>query len=248
MPVGTEGVLVSGGSVGALTCLGAARTARLEGRPDPRAVVYASDQAHATVARALRVLGFGAEQFRVLESDAAQRLDPGAVAAAVADDRAAGREPFCVVATAGTTSTGAVDPLAELADLCAAEDLWLHVDGAYGAPAALAPSGRALLGGLERADSVVLDPHKWLFQPYEAGCALVRRPGLLEETFTMDGAYLRDTETGQVDFRNRSVQLTRGARALKIWLSVQVFGLAAFRAGVERGIALAEHAEAVLRV
>jgi glutamate/tyrosine decarboxylase-like PLP-dependent enzyme len=247
LPVGTEGVLVTGGSVGSLTALAAARTACLDGRPDPRAAIYASDQAHATVGRALRVLGFAPEQLRTLASDDRQRLDAGQVAAAVARDRAAGLRPFCVVASAGTTSTGAVDPLAELADLCAAEDLWLHVDGAYGAPAALAPAGRTLLAGLERADSVVLDPHKWLFQPYEAGCALVRWPGLLEETFTMDGAYLRDTQTGQVDFRNRSVQLTRGARALKIWLSVQVFGLAAFRAAVERGIALAEHAEALLR-
>jgi glutamate/tyrosine decarboxylase-like PLP-dependent enzyme len=246
LPAGTEGVLVTGGSVGTLTALGAARTARLDGRPDPAAVTYLSDQAHATVHRGLAVLGFAPEQVRTLPSEGG-RLPVDAVAAAVAEDRAAGRRPFCVAATAGTTSTGAVDPLAELADLCAAEDLWLHVDGAYGAPAALTPAGRELLDGLERADSVVLDPHKWLFQPYEVGCALVRWPGLLEETFTMDGAYLRDTQTGQVDLRNRSVQLTRGARALKLWLSVQVFGLAAFRAAVERGIALAEHAERLLR-
>ncbi|MGH2949411.1 MAG: pyridoxal phosphate-dependent decarboxylase family protein, partial [Solirubrobacteraceae bacterium] len=155
--------------------------------------------------------------------------------------------PFCVVATAGTTSTGAVDPLPALADVCAEHGLWLHVDGAYGAPAVLCDAGRALLGGLERADSLVLDPHKWLFQPYEIGCVLVREPGLLERTFALSGAYLRDVTGGEVNFRDRSVQLTRGSRALKLWLSVRVFGLAAFREAVERGIALAEHAEAVLR-
>jgi glutamate/tyrosine decarboxylase-like PLP-dependent enzyme len=247
MPIGTEGVLVTGGSVATLAALGAARTARLDGRADPAAVVYLSDQAHSSVARALRILGFAPEQVRVLESDERQRLAAAAVEEAVAADRAAGRRPFCLVATAGTTSTGAVDPLDALADLCAQHDLWLHVDGAYGAAAALAPGARALLAGLERADSLVLDPHKWLFQPYEVGCVLVRWPGLLEETFALEGAYLRDTLSGEVQFRNRSPQLTRGGRALKVWLSVRVFGLAAFRAAVERGIALAEHAEALLR-
>jgi glutamate/tyrosine decarboxylase-like PLP-dependent enzyme len=215
------------------------RTARGPG------VVYFSDQTHAAVPRALRVLGL--EDGRALASDAGFRLDPGELRAAIAADRAAGRRPVCVAATAGTTNTGAIDPLDALADVCAEEDLWLHVDGAYGAPAVLWPAARPLLAGLERADSLVLDPHKWLFQPYEIGCLLVREPGLLERTFTLEGAYLRDALSGEVDFRNRSVQLTRGARALKLWLSIRVFGLAAFREAVGRGIALAEHAEALLR-
>jgi glutamate/tyrosine decarboxylase-like PLP-dependent enzyme len=247
LPEGSEGVLLTGGSLANLVCLAAARTARLDGRPDPSAVVYASDQTHTAIDRGLRVLGFAPDQLRRLAGGADGRLEVGAVREAVRADGAAGRRPFCVVATAGTTSTGAVDPLPELADLCAREGLWLHVDGAYGAPAVLAPAGRAALAGLERADSLVLDPHKWLFQPYEIGCALVREPHLLERTFALGGSYLRDVEWGEVNFRDRSPELSRGARALKLWLSVRVFGLAAFREAIGRGIALAEHAEALLR-
>jgi glutamate/tyrosine decarboxylase-like PLP-dependent enzyme len=247
LPDGADGVLVSGGSVGTIVALAAARTARLGGRPAPDAVAYLSDHTHASVARALQVLGFAGEQVRRIPVDERFRLDVGAVRAAVEADVAAGRRPFCVVATAGATSTGAVDPLGALAELCRERGPWLHVDGAYGAPARLCPAGRAVLGGLEGADSVVLDPHKWLFQPYELGCVLVREPGLLERTFALDGAYLRDVTGGAVNFRDRSLQLTRGGRALKLWLSLRVFGVAAFREAVARGIALAEHAEAVLR-
>ncbi|HET8758874.1 MAG TPA: aminotransferase class I/II-fold pyridoxal phosphate-dependent enzyme [Solirubrobacteraceae bacterium] len=225
MPEGSEGVLVTGGSVASLVGLAAARTERGSG------AVLVTPEGHASVARAARILGL---EVRVL---------PELTAAAV---RAASGAT-CVAATAGTTSTGAVDPLDELADVCAELGLWLHVDGAYGAPAALTERGRAVLTGLERADSLVLDPHKWLFQPYEIGCVLVREPGLLERTFALAGAYLRDTLGGEVDFRDRSVQLTRGGRALKLWLSIRTFGLAAFRDAIDHGITLAEHAEALLR-
>jgi aromatic-L-amino-acid/L-tryptophan decarboxylase len=198
-----------------------------------------------SIARALRILGV--PEVRVVTAGAGCRLRPEAVRSAAEADRAAGLTPFCVVGNAGTTSSGAVDPLPELADLCADLGLWLHVDGAYGAPAVLTEAGRALLAGLDRADSLVLDPHKWLFQPYEMGCALVREPGLLERTFALSAAVLRDTMGPEVNFRDRSVQLSRGGRALKLWLSMRVFGLAAFRDAIARGIALAEHAEAVLR-
>jgi aromatic-L-amino-acid decarboxylase len=247
LPAGTEGVLVSGGSVASLVALAAARTARFGERAPAEAVAYMSDQGHASVARALRVLGFAREQVRVIAADADFRLPAADLRAAVEADRAAGRVPFCVAATAGTTSTGAVDPLPELAELCAEHGMWLHVDGAYGAPAVLTEAGRAALAGLDRADSLVLDPHKWLFQPYEIGCVLVRDGALLERTFALSGVYLRDTEGGEVNFRDRSVQLTRGARALKLWLSVRMFGVAAFRDAVAHGIALAEHAESLLR-
>jgi glutamate/tyrosine decarboxylase-like PLP-dependent enzyme len=212
-----------------------------------RAAGYVSEHTHSAVARAWRLLGFAPRHLRVLPADAGFRLPADAVAAAVTDDRAAGLDPFCVIGTAGTTSTGTVDPLNALADLCARERLWLHVDGAYGGPARLAPGGAELLAGIERADSLVLDPHKWLFQPYEIGAVLVREPGLLARTFTLDGAYLRDTGGGVVEFRNHGPQLTRGSRALKLWLSLRVYGLDAFRAAIARGIALAEHAEALLR-
>jgi aromatic-L-amino-acid/L-tryptophan decarboxylase len=233
MPEGSEGVLVTGGSVASLVGLAAARTARFGGEPSPRAVVYVSPEGHASVARAARILGLEPRVLPALTADAVRGADhDGALA---------------VAATAGTTSTGAVDLLPELADVCAELGLWLHVDGAYGAPAVLTDQGRTLLAGLERADSLVLDPHKWLFQPYEIGCVLVREPELLERTFALSGVYLRDTLGGEVNFRDRSVQLTRGGRALKLWLSIRTFGLAAFRDAIDHGIALAEHAEALLR-
>ena len=209
-------------------------------------VVYLSDQTHSSIGRGLAATGFA--EVRLLPTDDRLRLGVDAVLRAVADDRAAGHRPAIVVATAGTTNTGAVDPLPELADLCAAEGLWLHVDGAYGAPAALAPSGRSVLAGLERADSVVLDPHKWLFQPYDIGVLLVRRPGALERAFTMNPEYLADivADTDEVDLRSRSLELSRRARALKLWLTFRTYGSERIGQAIERGIASAEFVASVL--
>jgi glutamate/tyrosine decarboxylase-like PLP-dependent enzyme len=154
-----------------------------------------------------------------------------------------------IVASAGTTNTGSVDPLTDLADLCAAEGLWFHVDGAYGAPAALTEAGRSLLAGMERADSLVVDPHKWLFQPYDLGCVLVRRPGALERAFTMNPEYLKDVQAadaGEVDFRNRSLELTRRSRAIKLWLTFRTYGLERIQAAIASGIELAEIAERLI--
>ena len=182
----------------------------------------------------------------MLKADPAYRLQPSPIEAAIHLDREAGLRPFLLVGTAGTTSTGSVDALDDLAEVAVQEGLWFHVDGAYGAPARLTPRGKDLLTGIERADSLVLDPHKWLFQPYEIGAVLVRRPGLLQHTFTLDGAYLRDSHTGMVELREYGPQLTRSARALKLWLSLRVFGLDAFKAAIAHTIALAEYAEAEL--
>lgn len=236
LPPGTEGIFVSGGSVGNLTALAAAREAG-----PPGAVALCSDQTHASVLRALRLLGFGDGRIRVLPTDDGFRLPVEAVAAHDG--------PAIVVSTAGTTNTGAVDPLGELADLAAQRGWWLHVDGAYGAPAVLTERGRSALAGIERADSLVLDPHKWLFQPVEIGAVLVRRPGALQRAFAMFPEYLRDVGAGEgeeVAFRDRGPQLTRGSRAIKLWLSLQVFGLDAFRAAIDRGIDLAERAQALI--
>jgi aromatic-L-amino-acid decarboxylase len=233
LPEGTEGILVSGGSVGSLTALATARDASGRG-----VVALCSDQTHSSVKRALRLLGVEA---RVLETDPEFRLR--------VEDVAAHDGPAIVIATAGTTNTGAVDPLGELADLCAERGWWLHVDGAYGAPAVLTERGRAALGGLDRADSLVLDPHKWLFQPLEIGAVLVRRSGALRNTFAMFPEYLRDSGAGEGDevaFRDRGPQLTRGSRAIKLWLSLHVFGLDAFRAAIDRGIDIAERAQALI--
>jgi aromatic-L-amino-acid/L-tryptophan decarboxylase len=177
----------------------------------------------------------------------------------VTEDRAAGLEPFLVVANAGTTSTGAVDPLNALADLCAEQQLWLHVDAAYGGFAVLTERGRAALAGMARADSLALDPHKWLYQPFEAGCLLVRDARLLERAFHVLPPYLQDTalptagaggagtQRLPVNFADRGIQLTRAARVLKVWLSVQTFGLAAFRAAIDDTLDLAHYAESRIR-
>ena len=199
--------------------------------------------------RALRVIGFASEQIRKLESDNGFRLSVQNLRASIADDRAKGLRPFCIVANAGTTNTGAVDPLTELADLAAKEKLWLHVDGAFGAASIVSDRGRTLLRGLDRADSITLDPHKWLFQSFECGCVLVRDAARLKSAFQIKADYLRDVyrETEEINPCDYGIQLTRSFRALKVWLSLQTFGLAAFRQAITRGFGLAEVAERELR-
>jgi glutamate/tyrosine decarboxylase-like PLP-dependent enzyme len=242
MPEGTEGVMTSGGSLANLTALAAARAS------DGSGVCYLSDQTHASIVRGFPALGFAPDQVRIIPSDDEMRLPVDQLSAAIVEDKSAGRRPGFVVANAGTTNTGAVDPLPEIADLCRSERLWLHVDGAYGASAALCAAGRPLLRGIERADSLVLDPHKWLFQPIDIGCLLVSRRGVLKHAFHMSPDYLADV-TGvddEVDFRDRSLELTRRARALKLWLSFRIYGVERISAAIAHGIALAEHAERVV--
>ena len=252
-PDGAGGLFVSGGSMANLSGLATARAVKLGG-PDPSAIVYLSDQAHSSVAKALRVLGFAGSQVRSVAVDDALCMDAGALESAIAADRRQRLKPFCVVASAGTTNTGAVDPLERIAATCSTNDMWLHVDGAYGAAAALTERGRAALRGLELADSIALDPHKWLFQPFEIGCVLVRDMRHLRQAFAVhpedNASYLADVgrmAEREVVFYEHGIQLTRSFRALKLWMSLRVFGLAAFRATIDRGIALAEEAEAMLR-
>jgi glutamate/tyrosine decarboxylase-like PLP-dependent enzyme len=247
-PEEAGGLFVSGGSMANLTALAAARHARLDDQT-AGAMVYYSDQTHSSVDRALRVIGFAADQMRKIPSDAEFRLPMDALSRAVADDREAGLRPFAVIANAGTTSTGAVDPLREIAAFCKVQELWMHVDGAYGAATAVCERGRHLLEGLELADSLSFDPHKWLFQPIECGCVLLRDAAILKAAYRIMPEYLADvhrnvTEVNPCDY---GIQLTRGFRALKLWMSIQYFGLDAFRAAVDRGFVLAEHAEAKLR-
>jgi glutamate/tyrosine decarboxylase-like PLP-dependent enzyme len=239
---GTEGVLMSGGSLSNMTALAAARAHLGSG------VAYLSDQTHASIVRALTALGFRPDEVRVLQSDERLRLTEATVSEAVLADRRRGLNPRFIIGTAGTTNTGAVDELKGLAELAAAEGMWFHVDGAYGAPAALCPAGRAVLNGLELADSLVLDPHKWLFAPYDVGCLFMRRPGVLERAFSMRPEYLADVrpDSAEVNFGDRSLELTRRGRALKLWLMLKVYGAARVRDAIARCIGLAEHAQRLL--
>ena len=248
LPASAGGLFVSGGSMANITALAVARHVTFGDQVDG-AVVYCSDQTHSSVERGMRVLGFQRDQLRRIQSDDHFRLDVAALGRAVEMDRAAGRIPFCVVATAGTTNTGAIDPLPNLVDVCHQEKLWLHVDGAYGAATVLCERGRELLQGLGHADSLSLDPHKWLFQPYEIGCVLVRDARWLTQVFHILPEYLQDIaeNSGEVNFCDRGIQLTRGFRALKLWMSLKVFGAQGFEKALNRGIELAEQAEVAVR-
>jgi glutamate/tyrosine decarboxylase-like PLP-dependent enzyme len=221
-----------------------ARDVQLPGRWD-KGVVYCSDQAHSSVERGLRFIGIQPSQVHKLVSDRGFRLSLDALREAIADDRSLGKTPYCVVATAGTTNTGSVDPLPEIAELCREEGLWLHVDGAYGAAAVFSEKGRVLLKGLDQVDSLTLDPHKWMFQPYETGCLLVRDRSQLSERYHVLPEYLRDLDPSEeeINFYDYGTQLTRSFRALKLWLSLQVFGSKSFTKAIDRGFELAEKAE-----
>jgi aromatic-L-amino-acid/L-tryptophan decarboxylase len=244
-PEEAAGVLVSGGSAANLTALACAREALLGAMSD-QVVAYLSDQSHSSMARAARVLGFRPNQVRALPVDDGYRMRPEALAAAMAADLRAGRRPMFVAANAGSTSTGAVDPLPELAAVCREWGVWFHVDAAYGGFAALTQRGRRWLVGLDLADSVTLDPHKWLYQPFECGCLLVRAGQRLREAFQIQPDYLKDTEAAEleVNFSDLSVQLTRTSRALKLWMSLRYFGVEAFRTAIDRAIDLARFAQA----
>jgi len=237
-PESAGGLFTSGGSAAILDALVTAREAA--GWPERPAVIL-GDQTHSAFRRAARIIGIRPDGVVVVPSDSSFRLDPGALASALASARGRGLAPIAVCANAGTTNTGAVDPLPALADVCAREKVWLHVDAAYGGFAVLTSEGRRLLAGIERADSISLDAHKWLFQPFEAGCLLVRDVATLVRAFAVDADYLQDTKLGleHVNFADRGYQLTRSFRALKVWMSIQTFGLARFRAAIAEAIGLA---------
>ena len=243
LPAEAAGLLVSGGSVANLTALAVARKAQLNDQPGD-AVVYLSDQTHASVDRALRLLGFHAHQLRRIPTDSEYRLEPGALADQIRRDRAAGLRGLAVVANAGTTNTGAIDPLEEAARVAHDNSIWFHVDAAYGGFAALTARGRDRLRGIEQADSVVLDPHKWFYCPFEAGCVLVRQGRLMRETFRILPEYMRDVarEEREVNFCDYGPQLTRSFRALKVWMSVKTYGAMRLREVIDQCLDLTEYA------
>ena len=245
LPESAGGTLLTGGSTANMTALACARET-LVGAMSDRIVGYVSDQAHSSLARGARILGFRPDQIRVLPGGRDLRLAPETVLRAVEADSRAGRIPFFLSANAGATNTGVVDPLRELGALCRERGIWFHVDGAYGGFAMLTERGRSALDGIDLADSVTLDPHKWLYQSYECGCLLVRDASLLRRAFEMTPAYLLDARpsTGEVNLADLGIQLTRTTRAIKVWLSLRAFGLDAFRGAIDRCLDLAETAVA----
>jgi aromatic-L-amino-acid decarboxylase len=236
------GTFTSGGMLSNLTALAAAREraqpgSRIDGC-DGRGVVYTSAEAHSSVERAVEVLGLGRRALRMIEIDSARRMRPDALRAAIERDVADGLRPVAVVATAGTTLTGAVDPIRAVAEVCAAHGVWLHVDGAYGLPAAATASARHLFDGLELADSAALDGHKWLFVPKACGVLLVRSRADLEAAFSHDAPYIPEIEFGEhpVEW---TLEYSRPFRALKLWLALRAHGAEAFREAIEHDLALA---------
>jgi glutamate/tyrosine decarboxylase-like PLP-dependent enzyme len=236
LPPAAGGLLTSGGSAANMTAVVAARHAAVERGADIRRLtVYTTAQAHSSVVRAAWIAGIARENVRTVEMDDRFRMKPEALRFAVTRDREKGDHPFLVVAGAGTTNTGSVDPLEEIAGIARAHDLWLHVDAAYAGFAALTDEGRKLLGRLDLADTITLDPHKWLFVPFECGCLMARDPARLSDAFRIAPEYLKDVEPGEeeVNFADRGVQLTRYSRALKIWVSVNYFGTDAIAAAIQ---------------
>jgi len=247
-PDTASGVLTVGASAANLIAVLVARTGCLGARvrehgvslEDGRLVGYASSATHSCVRRAFEVSGLGSASLRVLPTDSLHRIDPAALVRAIAEDRAAGHRPFLIVGNAGTVDVGAIDPLDELADIAQREHIWFHVDGALGGPAILAPSLAPRLLGIERADSIAFDFHKWLQVPYDAGCLIVRDGELHRDTFASSPNYLtrmpRGLASGQPWFTDFTIDLSRGFRALKVWFTIKEFGADALGEAIAQNV------------
>ena len=244
-PPSARGFLTSGGSLANLSAVVTARHIKL-GDEFSRGVIYVSDQVHHCIDKAARIAGITESRLRVLPTDTNFRLDAQTVADAIQQDRQQGLDPFLLVASAGTTNTGAVDPLNDLADLAAEESLWFHVDGAYGGFFRMTERGRKVLYGIERADSLVLDPHKTLFLPYGTGALLVRNGQHLQATHSSAADYLPDLQDPDevVDFCEISPELTRPFRGLRVWLPMKMHGVNVFRDCLDEKLDLANWIQA----
>ncbi len=251
-PSDAGGLLLSGGSMANLVALAVARNVkapydvRAQGvRGGPPLVVYASTEVHSCNQKAVELLGLGREALHKIPVTSDFRIDLAALEEAIAADRAADKQPICVIGSGGTVNTGAVDDLTALADLCEREGLWFHVDGAIGAIAVLAPGVRRFLRGIERADSVAMDLHKWLHMPFEAGCAIIRDRAAHRSTFALTPEYLTPDVRGVAGsnfwFSDYGVELSREFRALKVWMSIKEHGLDRFGRLMDRNVAQAHY-------
>jgi glutamate/tyrosine decarboxylase-like PLP-dependent enzyme len=253
-PADGSGILTSGASMGQIIALAAARRAK-SGTADIRGLgaladgrqftVYGSTQTHHSVEKAVELLGIGGQYFRQIPVDAGFRIDTGALRRAIRADRDAGLHPLCLVGNAGTVNTGAVDALDELLVIAREEDLWFHVDGAFGAFAQLLPTHRTLLAGMSEADSLVFDLHKWLYMPFDVSCVLVRRADALESTFSSSADYISSTDQGpaaySLAFSDRGIEQSRRFRALKVWFALKTHGIESFAASIAGNIGQIAH-------
>lgn len=254
-----SGILVSGGTMANTLGLAAARHAgagfdvREEGLQGDRPLLtfYGSAETHGWAKKAAELLGLGRRSFRPIPTDDDYRVDVAAMRTAIRADRDEGHSPFCVIGTAGTVNTGAIDDLAALADVCAEEGLWLHVDGAFGALARLSHELRPLVRGIERADSLGFDLHKWGYLPFECACALIRDADVHREAFSMRADYLDETRRGVIagglPFADRGLELTRNFKALKVWMSLRAHGVSKLARLIDQNVAQARHLAARVR-
>jgi aromatic-L-amino-acid decarboxylase len=243
-----RGILTTGGSMANFSALVTARHARL-GEDFQRGAIYVTSEAHGSIAKAASLAGFARAALRLVPVTPQLRMDVRALKARVTADRAAGLRPLAVVASAGTTNTGAIDGIEELAEVAQQEDLWLHVDGAYGGFFQLTDRGKTAFAGIGRADSITLDPHKGMFLPYGTGALIVRDGQALRAAHEVHGPYLQDLapEAEIPNFADYSAELSRDARGLRVWLPIQLHGLAAFRQALDEKLDLARLAAARLR-
>ena len=251
LPEGSGGLVLSGGAMANFVGLKTARDHRagwdvrsegLSGHPPLS--MYMSTETHVVSSRGADMLGIGTEGVRRIPVDGDYRIRPDALRAAIDADRVAGRVPIAVVASAGTVATGAIDPIPEIAEICAEQDLWLHVDAAYGGPALLADDLRPSFTGIERADSIAFDPHKWLYTPLAGGCLVVRRMAVLAESFDADASYIvQDKEYTQhgLDLGRHGPQFSRSFWALKVWVSLLAHGRLAYARRISHDAALARY-------
>lgn len=250
-PEGASGLLLSGGSMANFTALAVARNAqapydiREEGlRPLPRMMVYGATETHSWAKKSIEVLGLGRQSFRQIPVDEHYTMDIARLRGAIEEDIAIGRQPAVVIGTAGTVNTGATDDLNALADLCEERGLWFHVDGAFGALLAVSKNYRHVVAGMERADSLAFDLHKWMYLPFEIACLLVRDGAMHRAAFSQSASYLatleRGVAAGGFPFADLGLELTRGFKALKAWMSFKAYGLEKFGALIERNIQQAQ--------
>lgn len=237
-PVGTAGLFTAGGSMATFNAILCARERHL-GANIREGTLYTSDQAHHSVVKAAKIAGIFHDRVRVIPTDQDFRMRPDALAEAIAEDRKRGMRPFMVASSAGTTNTGAVDPLDAIADLCQREGLWHHIDGAYGAFFHACPELRSLLQGLPRADSLTLDPHKGMFLPYGTGALLVRDGRTLREVHSATAGYLPENQGEFYDPAQYGPELSRGFPGLRVWMAVKMFGAAHYRTAIAEKRALA---------